>query len=281
MLIVDKKFSNKLISILFESQYNFFVKSLIRSLTSVPSDLSVALDQSRWKDELVLMKYYYDIKNNRSMAACLAPIIIINKDIEKMMDVLEDIYKIMYGNNNINVKSISIYAILIYTLNLDMKSNLISYKRNIFDQSEIIEFQREKIKLLMMDEEEILNYTLLHLYNEGNEEMRTKDYNLINKFRDIVKEKLTNNILCTLEYNDSINILSDYLLNLRNMKIIRKVYDKKVNPLDLINMEINNEYMFPLLGNIKIVDKYLNDDILFIEAHSKSEIYKFRLKKVK
>ena len=104
MLIVDKKFSNKLISILFESQYNFFVKSLIRSLTSVPSDLSVALDQSRWKDELVLMKYYYDIKNNRSMAACLAPIIIINKDIEKMMDVLEDIYKIMYGNNNINVK---------------------------------------------------------------------------------------------------------------------------------------------------------------------------------
>lgn len=281
MLIVDKKFSNKLISILFESQYNFFVKSLIRSLTSVPSDLSVALDQSRWKDELVLMKYYYDIKNNRSMAACLAPIIIINKDIEKMVDVLEDIYKIMYGNNNINVKSISIYAILIYTLNLDMKSNLISYKRNIFDQSEIIEFQREKIKLLMMDEEEILNYTLLHLYNEGNEEMRTKDYNLINKFRDIVKEKLTNNILCTLEYNDSINILSDYLLNLRNMKIIRKVYDKKVNPLDLINMEINNEYMFPLLGNIKIVDKYLNDDILFIEAHSKSEIYKFRLKKVK
>ena len=227
---------HKLISILFESQYNFFVKSLIRSLTSVPSDLSVALDQSRWKDELVLMKYYYDIKNNRSMAACLAPIIIINKDIEKMMDVLEDIYKIMCGNNNINVKSISIYAILIYTLNLDMKSNLISYKRNIFDQSEIIEFQREKIKLLMMDEEEILNYTLLHLYNEGNEGMRTKDYNLINKFRDIVKEKLTNNILCTLEYNDSINILSDYLLNLRNMKIIRKVYDKKVNPLDLINM---------------------------------------------
>ena len=63
------------------------------------------------------------------------------------------------------------------------------------------------------------------------------------------------------------------------MKIKRKAYEGKINPLDIIQMEINKEYALPLIGNIKIIKKYFNENILLIEAVSKSESYTFRFKK--
>lgn len=280
MLIVDKEFSNKLISILFENDYNLFVKAFIRSLTSNSLDLSVVIDESRWKDELILMKYYYDIKNNRSLAACLAPIIITNREIEKMSQGLEESYNIMYGSDNASIKAISIFVILVYVLNLDIKANLISFEKKINNQTEIIDFQREKIKFLMMKDYDIVNYALNQLYID-NKAIFTKELTLINYYKNIIKEKFSHISSYKSEFGENINILSDYLLDLRLMKIKRKPYEKKINPLDLINMEVNKNYNLPLIGNILIVDKYLHEDILCIEAHSKSELYKFRLKKVK
>ena len=63
------------------------------------------------------------------------------------------------------------------------------------------------------------------------------------------------------------------------MKIKRKAYDGNINPLDIIQMEINKEYTLPLIGNIKIIKKYFNENILLIEAVSKYESYTFRFKK--
>jgi hypothetical protein len=277
MLIVDKAFSNIVISILIEYEYNYLLKSLVRSLSSDTSTVSVRVDKARWKDELNLMKYYYDIKNNRSLAVCLAPIIIANRDINEILNEAATAYNIMYKNSSST--ALSIYVIILYILNEQIKPNLIAYQNDLEDSSEIIEFQRYKINLLMLDDEDkILTFALNNLYNLEDKSFYIKEKELIIRLRDIVKEKLTN-ALETIEFNSNIEVLSDYLLNLRNMKIKRKAYEGKINPLDIIKMEINKEYTLPLIGNIKIIKKYFNENILLIEAVSKSESYTFRFKK--
>ena len=277
MLIVDKAFSNIVISILIEYEYNYLLKSLVRSLSSDTSTVSVKVDKARCKDELNLMKYYYDIKNNRSLAVCLAPIIIANRDINEILNEAVTAYNIMYKNSSST--ALSIYVIILYILNEQIKPNLIAYKNDLEDSSEIIEFQRYKINLLMLDDDyKILTFALNNLYNLEDKSFYIKEKELIIRLRDIVKEKLTN-ALETIEFNSNIEVLSDYLLNLRNMKIKRKAYEGKINPLDIIQMEINKEYALPLIGNIKIIKKYFNENILLIEAVSKSESYTFRFKK--
>ncbi len=277
MLIVDKAFSNIVISILIEYEYNYLLKSLVRSLSSDTSTVSVKVDKARWKDELNLMKYYYDIKNNRSLAVCLAPIIIANRDINEILNEAVTAYNIMYKNSSST--ALSIYVIILYILNEQIKPNLIAYQNDLEDSSEIIEFQRYKINLLMLDDDyKILTFALNNLYNLEDKSFYIKEKELIIRLRDIVKEKLTN-ALETIEFNSNIEVLSDYLLNLRNMKIKRKAYEGKINPLDIIQMEINKEYALPLIGNIKIIKKYFNENILLIEAVSKSESYTFRFKK--
>ena len=277
MLIVDKAFSNIVISILIEYEYNYLLKSLVRSLSSDTSTVSVKVDKARWKDELNLMKYYYDIKNNRSLAVCLAPIIIANRDINEILNEAVTAYNIMYKNSSST--ALSIYVIILYILNEQIKPNLIAYQNDLEDSSEIIEFQRYKINLLMLDDDDkILTFALNNLYNLEDKSFYIKEKELIIMLRDIVKEKLTN-ALETIEFNSNIEVLSDYLLNLRNMKIKRKAYEGKINPLDIIQMEINKEYALPLIGNIKIIKKYFNENILLIEAVSKSESYTFRFKK--
>lgn len=277
MLIVDKAFSNIVISILIEYEYNYLLKSLVRSLSSDTSTVSVKVDKARWKDELNLMKYYYDIKNNRSLAVCLAPIIIANRDINEILNEAVTAYNIMYKNSSST--ALSIYVIILYIFNEQIKPNLIAYQNDLEDSSEIIEFQRYKINLLMLDDDDkILTFALNNLYNLEDKSFYIKEKELIIRLRDIVKEKLTN-ALETIEFNSNIEVLSDYLLNLRNMKIKRKAYEGKINPLDIIQMEINKEYTLPLIGNIKIIKKYFNENILLIEAVSKSENYTFRFKK--
>lgn len=277
MLIVDKAFSNIVISILIEYEYNYLLKSLVRSLSSDTSTVSVKVDKARWKDELNLMKYYYDIKNNRSLAVCLAPIIIANRDINEILNEAVTAYNIMYKNSSST--ALSIYVIILYILNEQIKPNLIAYQNDLEDSSEIIEFQRYKINLLMLDDDDkILTFALNNLYNLEDKSFYIKEKELIIRLRDIVKEKLTN-ALETIEFNSNIEVLSDYLLNLRNMKIKRKAYEGNINPLDIIQMEINKEYTIPLIGNIKIIKKYFNENILLIEAVSKSESYTFRFKK--
>lgn len=277
MLIVDKAFSNIVISILIEYEYNYLLKSLVRSLSSDTSTVSVKVDKARWKDELNLMKYYYDIKNNRSLAVCLAPIIIANRDINEILNEAVTAYNIMYKNSSST--ALSIYVIILYILNEQIKPNLIAYQNDLEDSSEIIEFQRYKINLLMLDDDDkILSFALNNLYNLEDKSFYIKEKELIIRLRDIVKEKITN-ALETIEFNSNIEVLSDYLLNLRNMKIKRKAYEGKINPLDIIQMEINKEYTIPLIGNIKIIKKYFNENILLIEAVSKSESYTFRFKK--
>lgn len=277
MLIVDKAFSNIVISILIEYEYNYLLKSLVRSLSSDTSTVSVKVDKVRWKDELNLMKYYYDIKNNRSLAVCLAPIIIANRDINEILNEAVTAYNIMYKNSSST--ALSIYVIILYILNEQIKPNLIAYQNDLEDSSEIIEFQRYKINLLMLDDDDkILTFALNNLYNLEDKSFYIKEKELIIRLRDIVKEKLTN-ALETIEFNSNIEVLSDYLLNLRNMKIKRKAYEGKINPLDIIQIEINKEYTLPLIGNIKIIKKYFNENILLIEAVSKSESYTFRFKK--
>lgn len=277
MLIVDKAFSNIVISILIEYEYNYLLKSLVRSLSSDTSTVSVKVDKARWKDELNLMKYYYDIKNNRSLAVCLAPIIIANRDINEILNEAVTAYNIMYKNSSST--ALSIYVIILYILNEQIKPNLIAYQNDLEDSSEIIEFQRYKINLLMLDDDDkILTFALNNLYNLEDKSFYIKEKELIIRLRDIVKEKITN-ALETKDFNSNIEVLSDYLLNLRNMKIKRKAYEGKINPLDIIQMEINKEYTIPLIGNIKIIKKYFNENILLIEAVSKSESYTFRFKK--
>lgn len=277
MLIVDKAFSNIVISILIEYEYNYLLKSLVRSLSSDTSTVSVKVDKARWKDELNLMKYYYDIKNNRSLAVCLAPIIIANRDINEILNEAVTAYNIMYKHSSST--ALSIYVIILYIFNEQIKPNLIAYQNDLEDSSEIIEFQRYKINLLMLDDDDkILTFALNNLYNLEDKSFYIKEKELIIRLRDIVKEKLTN-ALETIEFNSNIEVLSDYLLNLRNMKIKRKAYEGKINPLDIIQMEINKEYTIPLIGNIKIIKKYFNENILLIEAVSKSENYTFRFKK--
>ena len=240
MLIVDKAFSNIVISILIEYEYNYLLKSLVRSLSSDTSTVSVKVDKARWKDELNLMKYYYDIKNNRSLAVCLAPIIIANRDINEILNEAVTAYNIMYKNSSST--ALSIYVIILYILNEQIKPNLIAYQNDLEDSSEIIEFQRYKINLLMLDDDDkILTFALNNLYNLEDKSFYIKEKELIIRLRDIVKEKLTN-ALETIEFNSNIEVLSDYLLNLRNMKIKRKAYEGKINPLDIIQMEINKEY---------------------------------------
>ncbi|WP_242825860.1 hypothetical protein [Metaclostridioides mangenotii] len=75
--------------------------------------------------------------------------------------------------------------------------------------------------------------------------------------------------------------MSEYLYKLRDYKVDKKVFDKKVDPRYIINLKEEESVSDPILNQMNVVSKTLTDNALNIEINCKSGNYVLKFMKLK
>ncbi|MEG1312144.1 MAG: hypothetical protein RSD47_09080, partial [Romboutsia sp.] len=78
---------------------------------------------------------------------------------------------------------------------------------------------------------------------------------------------------------DFILSMSEYIYKLRTYKINKKMYDKNVDPRNLISLNEGDTVVDPILNQITVVSKDFSENILKLGIKSKSGIYSLKFKK--
>ncbi|KXZ39349.1 hypothetical protein SAMN05661008_00467 [Alkalithermobacter thermoalcaliphilus JW-YL-7 = DSM 7308] len=298
---MEERIRNSFIyAFLCESKY---LKDMIvlntKSIIDDKSNKLNYIDYNRLKDELLLYKYYGE-KNNKSIYNLnyILPIILCNTNFKKCEEeVINNIR--FYTDKYEYVFSGIIYNYIIHSIIKDKDSNISDIISKLkeyiiefnIDDIDIINFNKCKIYVLqkldrflkqdisLIKEENIIDGILRVLYqvyiqdyNEELEELKS----IKNSILGILGFKLDNK---NIEGFSFINSLSQYILRLRKYEINKKIYNEKVNPKDLIKLNVGDTIYNPILNNIKVIDKKLENDILYIKVLSKSGEYSFKFKR--
>ncbi|OPJ55169.1 hypothetical protein [Alkalithermobacter paradoxus] len=257
------------------------------------------IDYNRLKDELLLYKCYGE-KNNRSIYNLnyILPIILCNtnlikceEEVSKNISFYTDKYEYIFAGIIYNYvmqtiikdKDISINDIItklkeyIIEFNMDNIDIINFNKCKIYVMQKLDRFLKKDINLIK--EENIIDGVLRVLY-----QVYIKDYN--EEIEELKSVKNSMLALLGFEFDNKniegfsfINSLSQYILKLRKYEINKKIYNEKVNPKDLIKLNIGDMVYNPILNNIKVIDKKLDNDILYIKVLSKSGEYSFKFKR--
>lgn len=268
------------------------------------------IDYNRLNEELLFYKYY-GIKNNNSPYNInfILPIILSNSNIKKSEDeILKNIdYYCKYNKEDNRKYEYTLVGVvynyliqnLIKNSNLSfidiletMKKYIIEFKLEDIEKKDIVNFERKRIyfiqkidKLLSEDldsikEENIIDGFLRILYQiylkdyeEENEELKS----IKNSILGILGFKFENNI--DIKNMDFISSLGSYILKIRKYEINKKVYIENSHPKELINLNVGDVVYNPILNNIKVTDKKIEDNVLYIKVRSKSGEYIFKFKR--
>ncbi|MBO3444466.1 hypothetical protein [Clostridium sp. CCUG 7971] len=266
----------------------------------------VYIDNKRLKDELIYFRFYGEKLEYNNILNILLPVILSNTNINKSEDEVvnliqkyikyfkkEDftfdyilgsvLYNIIVQKivENKNIEYIDLLQI--------MKERIIEFSIEL-DKVNTIKFQMERIKII----QEIDKYI----------DLKAEDYNdkkivgsLLNILYDIYIENrevpndgiksIKKSILSILGENSNNNIdnidfilsMSEYIYKLRNYKINKKMYDKNVDPRNLISLNEGDTVIDPVLNQITVISKEFSNNILKIDVKSKSGIYSLKFKK--
>ena len=265
----------------------------------------VYIDNERLRDELRYYKFYGSMENDVNILNIILPVVLSNTVIEKSdIEIIELVKKYMAflkmkERENEYILASIIYNKVIhsiidnpeieYTDIMDIiKEKIIGFNPDI-EKTEAVKYQMYRIKMI----------TRIDEYSEGN---RSEDGNdaltgLLNALFDIYIEdrteensgceSLKNTIFSILgKYDldnikniDFVNSMAEYIIKLRGYKIGKHNYNKKANPLELINLNEGDSISDPIFNKITIISKEMADNILKIDISSKSGEYCFRFAK--
>ncbi|MGX4598429.1 hypothetical protein [Faecalimicrobium sp. JNUCC 81] len=266
----------------------------------------VYIDNKRLKDELIYFRFYGEKLEYNNILNILLPVILSNTNINKSEDEVvnliqkyikylkkEDftfdyilgsvLYNIIVQKivENKNIEYIDLLQI--------MKERIIEFSIEL-DKVNTIKFQMERIKII----QEIDKYIDLKAKNYNDEKIVGS---LLNILYDIYIEdrevpndgikSIKKSILSILGENSNNNIdnidfilsMSEYIYKLRNYKINKKMYDKNVDPRNLISLNEGDTVIDPVLNQITVISKEFSNNILKIDVKSKSGIYYLKFKK--
>lgn len=266
-----KQIKKGYIHLLKSNQRNILL-AISRCLVPDRDNMRVILDEARFSDELRLMKYYTNIQKNRSLLSCIAPIAFTNSNINEIIVQSSKAFKILTGHETDTVQKISMFVLLNDLKDADIKQELINFDKDIPDKKDIIEFQKAKIKMIIsLDKKDYINEIFENLYQQ--DDIRENDLELFQELKAGMSEDMASD-------DEELNIFDrkmlDYIIDIRNFKITRSLYNEQVKPLDLIKHEKNDSFYIPVLGNVSVLDKVLEDNILKISIKAKSGVYDFK-----
>ncbi|SHJ61705.1 hypothetical protein [Tepidibacter formicigenes] len=291
-----------------------YLKDLIilnlKSLIDNKNERKITIDYNRLRDELIFYKYYGVKYNNSSYNInFILPIILSNTNLNKSEN---EIIKNIFYYCKVNKEDVKKYEYilvgiaynylvhkLIKNSNIEFEYLLENIKNHIIEFSfeermekkDIIRFERLRISFIQkidrisdenleeVNEESIIDgflRVIYQVYIKDYEEQSEELKSIKNSILGILDFKIDN---IDIENIDFIKSLSNYLLKLRKYEINKKLYNESTHPKELINLNVGDVVYNPILNNIKVIDKKIEGDILYIKVQSKSGDYIFRFKR--
>lgn len=279
-ILAAEEIREKVLLLLDSEQRQIFL-ALLRCLIPDAERMQVRLDFRRLKDEFLLMKYYGQPMNNRSLIAAGAPVIFINRDKSVILEELALLFIQMRGQAPGPGEKIALNLLTDILTGTEPKESLIVYNPPAKDRRELIEFQKAKVALLLQagrrEWEEIL-IDLLYTSAELVQSERKLLQQLTRKREREIESELRNGNSREERGEQSEKILR-YFSNIRNFRISRALYQDRTDPLVLIRLEEGETTLLPPLGKVKLIRKELTGEVLSIEVRGKTESYLFRYRR--
>ncbi|WP_304340411.1 hypothetical protein [Metaclostridioides mangenotii] len=279
-----------------------------KSLVDDKTQRYVYVDQNRLKGELIYYRYYGDKCLKSNILNILIPLILANTNIKKSEEQVTDLITKYVNYFKIEEKffdyllSSVMYNSLIHLIiddkSIEYKDLLQKTKEHVIglnlelEKKDIVKFQMARIKAIQTIDEyidlktydyddDILKGLLNVLYDVYVEDRVVEDQGLVSIKKSILSllgEEISHDSIDNLAF---VNSMSEYLYKLRDYKVDKKVFDKKVDPRYIINLKEEESVSDPILNQMNVVSKTLTDNALNIEINCKSGNYVLKFMKLK
>lgn len=249
-----------------------------KSIITLKENRLVILDFNRFKDEMLLYKYYGKEVKNPLKAQLFLPMLIGTSPFEIIREEITSLLPHIFKDSKRSMESLlflSIYHTLLVEddgeISLEnAKEKLIDTTYKAKDKSEEIIFQKIKIKLLMLfgkphikELKEILEEAM-DILNFSEEEKSSIEFTLENQ-----------------EVNSSEfkRKMAEYLMKLLEFKLERERYNEKVILREIVELKEKEIKVIPILGKVEVFLREENQEGLKLGLRAKGQEYIFNIKK--
>lgn len=249
-----------------------------KSIITLKENRLVILDFNRFKDEMLLYKYYGKEIKNPLKAQLFLPMLIGTSPFEIIREEITSLLPHIFKDSKRAMESLlflSIYHTLLVEddgeISLEnAKEKLIDTTYNSKDKSEEIIFQKIKIKLLMLfgkphikELKEILEEAM-DILNFSQEEKYSIEFTLENQ---------------EVDSSDFKRKMAEYLMKLLEFKLERERYNEKVILREIVELKEKEIKTIPILGKVEVFFRKENQEELKLGLRAKGQEYIFNIKK--
>lgn len=249
-----------------------------KSIITLKENRLVILDFNRFKDEMLLYKYYGKEIKNPLKAQLFLPMLIGTSPFEIIREEITSLLPHIFKDSKRAMESLlflSIYHTLLVEddgeISLEnAKEKLIDTTYNSKDKSEEIIFQKIKIKLLMLfgkphikELKEILEEAM-DILNFSQEEKYSIEFTLENQ---------------EVDSSDFKRKMAEYLMKILEFKLERERYNEKVILKEIVELKEKEIKNIPILGKVEVFLREENQKGLKLGLRAKGQEYIFNIKK--
>lgn len=275
---LNRRIESYLRAINMEDYVSDIILLSTKSIITLKENRLVILDFNRFKDEMLLYKYYGKEIKNPLKAQLFLPMLIGTSLFEIIREEITLLLPHIFKDSKRAMESLlflSIYHTLLVEddgeISLEnAKEKLIDTTYNSKDKSEEIIFQKIKIKLLMLfgkphikELKEILEEAM-DILNFSQEEKSSIEFTLENQ-----------------EVNSSEfkRKMAEYLMKILEFKLERERYNEKVILKEIVELKEKEIKNIPILGKVEVFLREENQKGLKLGLRAKGQEYIFNIKK--
>lgn len=275
---LNRRIESYLRAISMEDYVSDIILLSTKSIITLKENRLVILDFNRFKDEMLLYKYYGKEIKNPLKAQLFLPMLIGTSPFEIIREEITSLLPHIFKDSKRAMESLlflSIYHTLLVEddgeISLEnAKEKLIDTTYKAKDKSEEIIFQKIKIKLLMLfgkphikELKEILEEAM-DILNFSQEEKSSIEVTLENQ---------------EVNSSDFKKKMAEYLMKLLEFKLERERYNEKVILREIVELKEKEIKTIPILGKVEVFLREENQEGLKLGLRAKGQEYIFNIKK--
>lgn len=275
---LNRRIESYLRAINMEDYVSDIILLSTKSIITLKENRLVILDFNRFKDEMLLYKYYGKEVKNPLKAQLFLPMLIGTSPFEIIREEITLLLPHIFKDSKRAMESLlflSIYHTLLVEddgeISLEnAKEKLIDTTYKAKDKSEEIIFQKIKIKLLMLfgkphikELKEILEEAM-DILNFSQEEKSSIEVTLENQ---------------EVNSSDFKKKMAEYLMKLLEFKLERERYNEKVILREIVELKEKEIKAIPILGKVEVFLREENQEGLKLGLRAKGQEYIFNIKK--
>lgn len=275
---LNRRIESYLRAISMEDYVSDIILLSTKSIITLKENRLVILDFNRFKDEMLLYKYYGKEIKNPLKAQLFLPMLIGTSPFEIIREEITSLLPHIFKDSKRAMESLlflSIYHTLLVEddgeISLEnAKEKLIDTTYNSKDKSEEIIFQKIKIKLLMLfgkphikELKEILEEAM-DILNFSQEEKYSIEVTLENQ---------------EVDSSDFKRKMAEYLMKLLEFKLERERYKEKVILREIVELKEKEIKTIPILGKVEVFFREENQEGLKLGLRAKGQEYILNIKK--